>query len=222
VIQNNASEFCQAIRRDPNSGAINDPYVAQVRNANTGALQTSGIDIAVRYSMPLDFGIFAPTSTLDIATDWTYTDEFTLTPVQAFPNIKNYCIGSFGATCGEPLPKWRGSTRVTLHNGDLTLSVRHRYIGSVTNDRYILPLRAGSASVPPLNTLVYPVLPAQHYFDVSFSYDIAKEFQIYGGVNNLTGNEPPLVGSPQIRANTYPATYDVLRQEFFIGAIIKF
>ncbi|MEZ0243419.1 MAG: TonB-dependent receptor [Sphingomonas sp.] len=222
VIQNNASEFCQAIRRDPNSGAINDPYVAQVRNANTGALQTSGVDIAVRYSMPLAFGIFAPTSTLDIATNWTYTDEFTLTPVQAFPNIKNYCIGSFGSTCGEPLPKWRGSTRVTLHNGDLTLSVRHRFIGSVTNDRYILPLRAGSASVPALNTLVFPVLPEQHYFDVSFSYNIAKEFQIYGGVNNLTGNEPPLVGSPQIRSNTYPATYDVLRQEFFVGAIIKF
>ena len=57
---------------------------------------------------------------------------------------------------------------------------------------------------------------------MSFSFDVAKEVQIYGGVNNLTGNEPPLVGSPQIRSNTYPATYDVLRQEFFVGAVIKF
>ncbi len=222
VLQNNASEFCQAVHRDPSSGAINDPYVVKIGNANTGALKTSGVDFALRYTTHAGFGLFSPTSSFDIATNWTYTDEFTLTPVQAFPNIKNYCIGSFGATCGEPLPKWRGVTRVTWTTGPLSLSVRHRYIGSVTNDRYLLPLRAGSSSVPALNTLVYPVLPAQHYFDLSFSYDIAKPIQIYGGVNNVTGNEPPLVGSPQIRANTYPATYDVLRQEFFIGAVLKF
>ncbi|MCW3837721.1 TonB-dependent receptor plug domain-containing protein [Sphingomonas canadensis] len=222
VIQDNSSEFCQAIRRDPNTGAINDPYVAQIRNANTGALETSGIDFAVRYSMPLGFGLFAEESKLNLSTSWTYTDEFTITPVQAFPNIKNYCIGSFGSTCGEPLPKWRGNTRVTWDTGDLTLSLRHRYIGKVTNDRYVLPLRAGSASVPALNTLVYPVLPAQHYFDLSFTYDAMDKLQFFGGVNNLFANEPPLVGSPQIRANTYPATYDVLRQEFFIGAVLKF
>ncbi|MCW3848896.1 TonB-dependent receptor [Sphingomonas sp. LB-2] len=222
VIQDANSEFCQAIKRQPGTGIIVDPYVVQIRNANTGALKTSGIDFAARYSLPVDFGLFSPTSTIDIATNWTYTYEFTGTPVQAFPNVKNYCAGSFGGTCGEPLPNWRGSTRITWNTGDLKLSVRHRYVGSVTNDRYILPLRSGSANVPALNTLVYPVLPAQHYFDVSFSYDLAKEFQIYGGVNNATGNEPPLVGTPQIRANTYPATYDVLRQEFFIGAIVKF
>lgn len=222
VIQSNASEFCQAIHRDPGSGAINDPYVVKIGNANTGALKTSGVDFALRYHFGAGFGVFAPTSSFDLATNWTYTDEFTLTPVQAFPNIKNYCAGSFGSTCGEPLPNWRGVTRVTWTNGPLTLSLRHRYIGKVTNDRYILPLRAGSASVPALNTLVYPVLPAQHYFDFSFSVDVAKPLQIYGGVNNLTANEPPLVGSPQIRANTYPATYDVLRREYFIGAVVKF
>lgn len=222
VIQDNSSEFCQAIRRDPTTGAINDPYVAQIRNANTGALQTSGIDFAVRYSQPLEFGLLAPTSRIDFATNWTYTHDFTSTPVRAFPNIKNYCAGSFGATCGEPLPNWRGNSRVSYTDGGLTLSVRHRFVGGVTNDRYILPLRSGSASTPALNTLVYPKLPAQHYFDLSFSYDLAKPIQIFGGVNNLFGNEPPLVGSPQIRSNTYPATYDVLRQEFFIGAILKF
>lgn len=222
VIQNNASEFCQAIRRDPASGAINDPYVAQIRNANTGALQTSGVDFALRYSVPMGWGLWEGGSSLDIATNFTYTHDFTSTPVQAFPNIKNYCAGSFGSTCGEPLPNWRGNTRVTWNNGPLSLSVRHRFIDQVVNDRYILPRRSGAAVVPALNTLVYPILPQQHYFDVSFSLDVAKPIQIYGGINNVTGNEPPLVGSPQIRANTYPATYDVLRQEFFIGAIVKF
>jgi outer membrane receptor protein involved in Fe transport len=221
VIQDNNSEFCQAIRRDPNSGAINDPFVAQIRNANTGSLKTSGIDFALRYRANLGFGLLGATSTLDISTDWTWTDEFTSTPVAAFPNIKNFCIGSFGSTCGEPLPEWRGVTRVTWNTGDLALSVRHRYIGGVTNDRYILPLRSG-ATPPPLNTLVYPHLPAQHYIDLSFTFDLGEHLRIFGGANNVFDNDPPNVGSPQIRANTYPATYDVLGTEFFIGATIKF
>lgn len=222
IIQDNASEFCQAIHRDPNSGAINDPFVAQIRNANTGSLKTSGVDFALRYRANLGFGLFSPQSTLDISTDWTWTDEFTGTPVAAFPNIKNFCIGSFGSTCGEPLPEWRGVTRVTWNTGNLALSLRHRFIGGVTNDRYLIPLRQGSANVPPLNTLVYPHLPAQHYLDVSFTYDLLQDFRIFGGANNVLDNDPPNVGSPQIRANTYPATYDVLGIEFFIGAIFKF
>ena len=32
----------------------------------------------------------------------------------------------------------------------------------------------------------------------------------------------PVVGSAQVRANTYPATYDSLGAEFFIGAQLKF
>jgi outer membrane receptor protein involved in Fe transport len=70
--------------------------------------------------------------------------------------------------------------------------------------------------------LVYPKLPAQHYVDLSFTYDVMDNLRIFGGANNLFDNDPPNVGSPQIRANTYPATYDVLGIEFFIGATIRF
>jgi iron complex outermembrane receptor protein len=221
ILRDNASAFCQAIRRSP-AGEIVDPYVVQIRTANTGKLQTSGVDFAARYQIPLGFGVFEGASKLDVSTAWTLTNSFNSVPVAAFPNIENKCAGSFGSTCGEPLPKWRGSTRVTWTTGPLMLSLRHRYVGKVTNDRYILPLRANNGAVPLLASLVHPVLPAQHYFDLSFQLDAMKNVQLFGGVNNLTANEPPLVGSPQIRANTYPATYDVLRREYFVGAILKF
>lgn len=222
VIQDLGSEFCQAIKRDPLTGSINDPYVAQIRNANTGAIETSGVDFALNYRFDAGFGLFGPTSRFSVATDWTWTDEFTLTPVEAFPDIQNECVGSYGTTCGEPVPEWRGITRVTWDTGPLTLSLRHRYVGEVTNDRYVLPTRRGDPNAPALSSLVYPVLKAQHYFDLSFAYDALEHIQLYGGVNNLFANEPPIVGSPQIRANTYPATYDVLEQEYFIGAIVRF
>ncbi|WP_213981749.1 TonB-dependent receptor [Sphingomonas sp. dw_22] len=223
ILQDANSEFCQAIRRNPTTGEINDPYVAQIRNANSGALQTSGVDFAARYHFDVGFGFpgLADRSSFDIGTNYTYTYDFTSTPVEALPDIKNYCAGSFGPTCGQPLPTWRGTTRVTWNLDDLSLSVRHRYLGGVTTDRYIVPLRQGSASVPTLASIAYPKLPAQNYFDVSFNYDLSKGVELFGGANNVTGKEPP-VTTQGPNANTWSATYDVLGTEFFFGATLKF
>jgi iron complex outermembrane recepter protein len=223
VIQDINSEFCQAIRRDASTGAITDSNAAQIRQANTGALETSGIDVALRHSFDLGFGIggLGEKTTLEISSDWTWTEKFTSTPVQAFPNIKNRCVGSFGATCGEPIAEWRGSSRVTLDAGKASLSLRHRYISGVTTDRYLLPLRAG-ATPPALADISYPKLKAVNYFDLSFTIDPVENFQFFGGARNIFNTKPPVVGSPQVRANTYPATYDVLGTEFFFGGSVKF
>ncbi|MFA6116289.1 MAG: TonB-dependent receptor [Sphingomonas sp.] len=223
VIQDANSEYCRAIKRDPNSGAINDPYVAQIRNANTGSLKTSGIDFAARYHLETGFGFpgLGDTSSFDFSTNFTWLDEFTSTPVAAFPNIKNYCAGAFGTTCGQPLPKWRGNSRITWNLGDLSLSVRHRYIGSVTTDRYLLPLRAGATNAPPITNFAYPKLGAQNYFDLSFTLDVMKSLQFYGGANNVFGKQPP-VSTQGPGANTFAATYDVIGTELFIGARVKF
>lgn len=223
VIRDASSEFCQAIKRNPTSGAIQDPYVAQIRNANTGSLKTSGIDFAVRYSLQAGFGFpgLAETSSFDFSTSYTWLDEFTSTPIAAFANIKNYCAGAYGPTCGQPLPKWRGNSRVTWNVGDLALSLRHRYVGKVTTDRYILPLRSGAANAPALSSFAYPVLKAQNYFDLSFTYDVTKRLQFYGGANNLFGKQPP-VTTQGPGANTFAATYDVIGTELFFGATVKF
>ncbi|WP_077509800.1 TonB-dependent siderophore receptor [Sphingomonas sp. LM7] len=217
VLQDANSEFCQAINRSPTTGEINDPYVAQIRNANTGALKTSGIDFAARYHLEAGrIGSF------DLGTNVTYLYEFTSTPVEAFPNIKNYCAGSFGPTCGQPLPNWRGISRVTWNMDDaFSLSLRHRYIGKVTTDRYIVPTRQGSTSAPALSSIAYPTLAAQNYFDVSFDLSVNDKVEVFGGVNNVTGHLPP-VTTQGPNANTWSATYDVLGSEFFLGATFKF
>jgi iron complex outermembrane receptor protein len=223
TIQDANSEFCKAVQRSPTTGEINDPYTVKVLNANTGALQTSGIDFAARYHFDVGFGFpgLAERSSFDISSNYTYTYDFTSTPVEALPNLKNRCAGSFGPTCGQPLPNWRGNTRVTWNLDDLSLSLRHRYLSGVTTDRYIVPLRQGAASVPALNTIAYPKLPAQNYFDLSFNYDLNKGIELFGGANNITGKMPP-VTTQGPNANTWSATYDVLGTEFFMGATLKF
>ena len=223
VIQDAGSQYCQAISRDPNSGSINDPYVAQIRNANTGALLTSGIDFAGQYRFDLGFGLpmFGGTSTIELGTNYTWLSEFTSTPVAAFETIKNYCAGAHGSTCGQPLPRWRGTSRITWNIGDLSLSARHRYIGAVTTDRYVVPARSGAANAPSLSSFAYPVLDDQNYIDLSFTLKATKGLQFYGGVNNLTNNNPPITTQGP-NSNTWSATYDVLGREYFLGATVKF
>ncbi|PZU08158.1 TonB-dependent receptor [Sphingomonas sp.] len=224
VLQDASSNFCQAIRRDPTTGAITDQYPARILSANTGQMRTAGIDFVLRYTQPLEFGLFgmAETSSLSLGSDWTYLDDFTLTPVAAFPNTKNRCAGAFGQTCGEPLPRWRGTSRLTYAMGPISLSIRHRYVGRVTDDRYVIPTRAGSATAPTLASLSHPRLGDRNYFDLSFTADVLKNIQVFGGANNVFANKPPVVGSAQVRANTYPATYDSIGTEFFLGASVKF
>ena len=223
VIQDAGSEFCQAIRRNPSTGEINDPFVAQIRNANTGELKTSGIDVAARYSFTLGFGLpgFGDSSRIDLGTNYSWLAQFDSIPVAALPAIENRCAGSFGTACGQPLPRWRGVSRITWTTGDLGLSLRHRYIGPVTNDRFVIPIRQGSAAAPTLDSLVYPKLGDEHYIDLSFNYDIAKGVQVFGGANNVFNNNPP-ISTQGPNANTFAATYDVIGTEFFLGATLKF
>jgi outer membrane receptor protein involved in Fe transport len=221
IIQNINSEFCQAIDRNPVTGEIGGQYRAEIRNANTGALETSGVDIEARYAWDMDWGLFGEGSRFSVRTNWTWTEEFTSTPVEAFPNITNECVGSFGTTCGEPIPEWKGVTRLAWDSGRLGLSLRHRYIGEVVVDRYVLPTRR-NAVAPALEDLTNPVLEAEHYFDLSFKWDLTDDALIYGGVRNLLDNDPPVVGSSQIRNNTWAATYDYAGREFFLGATLKF
>ncbi len=223
VIQDASSEFCRAIRRNPSSGEINDPFVAQVLNANTGELKTSGIDFAARYAFNLGFGLpgLGTSSRVEIGTNYTWLAQFDSVPVAALPALENKCAGSFGTTCGQPLPRWRGTSRVTWTTGDFGLSLRHRYIGPVTNDRYVVPLRQGSASTPTLDSLVYPKLGAENYFDLSFTAALLKNIELFGGANNLFNNKPPITTQGP-NANTFSSTYDVLGTEFFLGASLKF
>jgi iron complex outermembrane receptor protein len=223
VLQDAGSDFCRAIARNPTTGEINDPYVARILNANTGSLKTSGLDFAARYRLDLGFGLpgIGSSSRLEFGTNYSWLAEFTSTPVAAFPNIQNKCAGSYGPTCGQPLPRWRGTSRLTWTIEDLSLSVRHRYIGPVTTDRFVVPLRQGSAATPTLDSIAFPKLGDENYFDVSFSYDLAKGVEVFGGANNVFNNNPPITTQGP-SSNTFAATYDVLGTEFFLGATLKF
>jgi iron complex outermembrane receptor protein len=214
TVQDINSNFCQAVHRNPATGAITVPFSLDVLQANIGKLETSGVDLQGRYGFDLGKSHFA------VSTMWTYTDEFTVTPMQAVPENKNECVGAYGATCGEPIPQYKGTTRFTWTTGPFGVSLRHRFLDSVTTDRYLLPQRAGGTP-PALNTLTNPKLDAQNYIDLSFTWDVSDKAEIYAGVNNLFDKDPPIIVGQGGYGNTFPATYDYAGMTLFLGVNVK-
>jgi len=213
------SNFCQAVNRDPNTGGIRVPYSLDILQANIGGLATSGFDLQARYGFDMGFGIEGA-SRFDITTAWTYTDEFTVTPMQAVPTNKNECVGAYGLTCGEPIPEYKGVTRFTWTTGPLGVSLRHRYIDAVTRDTYLLAVRQGVAP-PNLLTMSNPKLDVKNYLDLSLTYDISDKAGVYLGINNLTDEDPPIVAGFGGYGNTFPATYDYAGMTYFLGVNVK-
>ncbi|HWN47430.1 MAG TPA: TonB-dependent receptor [Steroidobacteraceae bacterium] len=220
TVQDASSDFCQSVHRNPASGSITVPYSLDVLQANIGRLATIGYDLGARYGWDVGFGMEGG-SRFDITTQWTYTDKFTITPMQAVPANKNRCVGAYGSTCGEPIPQYKGVTRFSWTTGPLGVSLRHRFIDSVTTDRIVLPKTAGLT--PPLaTTLTNPSFDAMNYFDLSATFDIGEKAEIYAGVNNVLDEDPPIVAGFGGYGNTFPSTYDYAGMTVFMGVNVSF
>jgi outer membrane receptor protein involved in Fe transport len=226
ITQNVNSVYCQSIHRDPTTGQISAPNYVTVGNANLGAIKTRGMDIEATYSYDIgsefDWRLYPGDSTVSMDSYWTYQFESVTTPDATKPNVKNDCVGAFGPTCGEPNPRLKGSTRFTWENGPLTVSLRWRFIGSVTDDRYLLPVRNGGTLVP-LNTLTNPVIPDYNYVDLTGSYALTDYLELTAGINNLFDRDPPVLGNGASLGygNTFPSTYDAFGQTFFFTLTAK-
>jgi outer membrane receptor protein involved in Fe transport len=219
TVQDANSDFCQAVHRNTATGGITVPFSLDVLQANIGALETSGLDLQARYGFDVGWGGEGG-SHFDINTAWTHTDEFTVTPMQAVPTNKNRCVGAYGSTCGEPIPEFKGVTRVTWTTGPFGVSLRHRYIDGVTTDRFVLPKSAGLPT-PSLDTFTNPKFDAQNYLDLSFTYDFGEKAEIHAGVNNVLDTDPPIVAGFGGYGNTFPATYDYAGMTVFLGVTVK-
>ena len=220
VIQDINSDTCQLIDRNPTNGVIQSPFFISATSANTGKIKVEGIDASIGYTWGAEFGLFSNNSQFQFDLTGSWTDKFTITPLQELPDEKNKCAGAFGATCGEPKAEFRFTNTLRWNTGPLTFRVRHRFIDAVKDDRVIVPGRAGDTAPSP-ETLFNHRFSTQNYLDFSFDYDAAGIVNVYGGVNNFTDNTPPLQGTNIQQANTFPSTFDVLGPEIFLGLRLR-
>ena len=209
---NDVQQFCNMIHRDPTTGSlwytpfgyVDDPI------ENLGYQWTRGVDFSASYRQELGF-----MGRMDVKFDGTYTASFITEP---YPGSGAYdCAGYFGATCGNPQPKWRHVLRDTwqtpVKSLDLTVSWRH--IGSVVDDALNpSPLLNGA----PPNGITR--ISSREYFDMTASYMVYPGVTVRLGVNNLFDKDPPVLpttglSSAFFNGNTYPQVYDTLGRYLF-------
>lgn len=96
----------------------------------------------------------------------------------------------------------------------MTLGLRHRWFDKTTLDEVQFGDPASSKAVP--------VLDGGNYVDLSVNYGVNDNFAIWGGIINVLDEDPPLLGSRQVRANTSPDSFSPTGMEFFIGGSYTF
>ncbi|MEO1040806.1 MAG: TonB-dependent receptor [Pseudomonadota bacterium] len=207
------SAACQLLTRGPNGDIafIQDTFI------NTGSETRKGIDWQIDYSRDLNILNIPGTISLFQAGNYTFTNEFV--PADGEDAID--CNGIFSGDCtglGDfNQPKWKLTNNVTYVTGPLQVRAQYRVIGNLTN---------GAADT--IDDLAFEETDIQGYVDITASYDVTENLNLYAGVENLADTSPPLMGSGFTGRNggsdagTDPSLYDVLGRRFFVGAVIEF
>ncbi len=213
--------YCSQIVRNPSTGSLTGATIAGggyfiQTNVNVGAALVSGIDVQANYRLPL-----GRMGSLGFALNGSYLQHFEGTPL---PGEHTYdCAGLFGFTCQTVNPRWRHIFRTVWQTPwNVDLAATWRYIGTVSNDN--------NDSDPTLHYAVYQAYTSQpavigsySYLDLAATWHVLNNFELRGGINNVTDKDPPVVPftiQPG-GANTYSA-YDQLGRELFVAFTAKF
>ena len=228
VILNNCLEsgdptYCKLIVRQHNTGSLTGAtitgggYVDQT-NYNVGAAQITGIDLQNTYKVDLP----ARWGSLAFAMNGAYQLKNEATPL---PGAHTYdCSGLYGFVCQTVNPKWHHILRTTWQTPwQVTASLTWRYIGSVKLDNNDADPYLHFATDGGYNYFNARI-PSFSYFDLAGTWNVASNFELRGGINNLFDKDPPLATVELVSggaANTF-STYDALGRQLFLAFTAKF
>lgn len=190
--------YCQLFRRDPLSGGI---VGAIERQANLGAIETSGVDFQADWGFNIDEVGGGDWGRLRFNTVISWLSEYKDNVVEG--GVFTDRTGTIASSFGKTFPVWKALSSVTWSDGPFSVGARWRRVGELTV----------------INTDI--VLPSIDYFDLNGSWSINDTVSLRAGVNNLT-DEQPNVFSPGVQANTDPSTYDVLGRRYYVGLTARF
>jgi outer membrane receptor protein involved in Fe transport len=204
------SEYCSLIVRN-NSGLIQ--YVDDFF-ANVGKIKTSGIDFAVRYAIPTDFGRVA----LGFDGSWLAKYDRTLKLRSGDVTIHGkdtYDAGSYGA-----LPPFKATAGLDWSMGGFIAGLTGRYVSSF--DECANPYDNTTAQggicqiISPTGAVTdNPLRRRVHSFyqlDVHAGYTLASSLgrtTLFAGIINVTDRPAPYIYSAAL-ANSDPNTYDYI------------
>lgn len=187
------NQFCGLFDRRADNGGFATLRQVQV---NSGRIETSGVDVALRYQFRLGGDRIALGATLN----WIEKLNRFFDPVQR--DLVNPGLGELS------VPEWAGVTSASWTRGKFTLGWRGQYIGKQAV--------AGVIQIEDLATEFGPegLAPAMWVHSLSASWQYSPNLTISGGVNNVTAEKPYRASS------AYPVSG--VGRTFFAGVRAKF
>jgi len=196
---------------------------------NLQGFTTRGVDFEGAYSLPLDRMSKGWGGSLNFRVLASYLYDMLFSTGLGTP-VVNYA-GQSGPTAAfgsfNTAPKWQGNAFVTYSNGPFSGTVQLRYVGpgkfltlTASGGPAVAPGDSGFATTNP-NSINDNSVDSAVYVNLSTSYDITKQFTIFGSVNNLFDKSPPVApggnGYP-----TNPVYFDTYGTLWKAGVRVRF
>lgn len=214
--------LCQAVERGDASFNIT---ASTGGPRNIAKIRTDGIDLQINYvaDLPSWLSIFNGGATFNI---WFLGNHMLENGTQSTPDVQfTDCAGLVGFPCNinsfGTLPAYRTTTRFTYDSGPLAVSLRWRWIDGMDSAFFEHGLELFGIPEEAVN-LAIPGIGSENYLALSFDYQITDSIGLYGGVQNLTDNGPPLLAGVSTQANTDPSIFDVYGRRYFLGFTAQF
>ena len=197
-LQTFPNDFCGLFtrNRDPQSGTFLGLNFLQQTQINFAKLETRGIDFQANYGFSLGKNNF----NLQVGGNWTERLDRFFDPVDT--TLVNPGLRELGA------PEWAGFGSASWNRGAFTINYGVQYIGS-TAAASVIQIERVDFEFGPAG-----LAPAYWLHNVSFNLDATDEITFYGGINNLTDEEPYLSSS------AYPVSG--IGRSLFLGVTARF
>ncbi|MBO9499511.1 MAG: TonB-dependent receptor [Novosphingobium sp.] len=165
------TQFCSGVVRDATTQIITQVNVIPF---NADSLKTSGVDVEVQYR----FGLFG--GDLSLRGLANYVAELSTTS----NGVTNDYVGLAGISPPpQGLPEWRFNIDANYSIGNFKFGATYRYIDGGKFDT-----RFNTTTLD----LVDNTVSGRGYVDLSASYKVSKEVEVYGRVENLFNVYPPV------------------------------
>ncbi len=197
--------YCNNVTRDAGTG-----FVTQVDGQliNVAGLQTSGVDVGVRYATGLGL---AADDRISLSVNYTYliSDKSQGDPEDDVTDF----AGTFGS------PRHRINSRIGYTVDKMTLSWQTNFR---SGGEWIKDYVNANAQIAALNNLEDYMT---HDMQVRFAVGENRDFDVFFGVDNVLDTDPEyLPGSPfgTPTGLETAAQYDVFGRRFYAGAVVRF
>jgi iron complex outermembrane receptor protein len=193
--------FCDLISRK-SDGSI---FQIQQPTANFGSLDTSGIDVGMRYLWR-----DTPAGDFRFSVDATYVDKYDSVVVPGTPVIE--VAGTFNRQYGN-YAEWRGIAAVGWALEPFNAMVSARYI-----DGLDLTDPNGAPGVQPSLAI-----DSKTYVDLSVGMLLMEKVRLQLTVDNITNTKPPMMYQNNVlNSNTDVSTYDLIGTFYRMSLNYKF